>query len=123
MSNDPRDLVIYYNDPIDSDNWAGLKAFNEIYGNGPHFDAIYILEPRQVSLGLKMTPEERDQCQALIKTHFPCRGSPFKVLMGGLLSRDDIDHFSPEEKKLVSFDGGCQCSWSRVAYPMLTHLA
>ncbi|KAF7545969.1 hypothetical protein G7Z17_g8766 [Cylindrodendrum hubeiense] len=84
-------VVIYYNDSIDSDNSAAALALMRATVGKADTRVIWILEPRQVSLGLTMTGEQRVQCLKLIERHFPTRGRPFKVLLGGLLNEADLD--------------------------------
>lgn len=102
-----QDLVLYYNDSIDSDNWAGALALMRQFDGVANTSVVWILEPRQVSLGLSMTAEQRGKCLELIKAHFPGKGMPFKVLLGGLLEQADIDAIeglSAEDRKLVSLN-------------------
>lgn len=90
-------LVIYYNDCIDSDNiTSALALLRDTQRKAAAAAAggtriVWILEPRQVALGLGMSKAQTEECKALIKEHFPDRGLPFKVLLGGLLDDDDID--------------------------------
>lgn len=92
-------LVIYYNDCIDSDNiTAALALLRDTQRKAAASPAgaagtriVWILEPRQVALGLGMSKAQMDECKALIAQHFPDRGMPFKVLLGGLLEDEDIE--------------------------------
>ncbi|KFA66938.1 hypothetical protein S40285_05740 [Stachybotrys chlorohalonatus IBT 40285] len=86
-----RDLVIYYNDCIDSDNLASALALVDVMKTRPATQVLWILEPRQVCLGLGMTNDESDECKRLIGTHFNKPVSPTKVLVGGLLSESEIE--------------------------------
>ncbi|KAH8706414.1 hypothetical protein BGZ61DRAFT_388757 [Ilyonectria robusta] len=97
-------LVIYYNDSIDSDNSAAALALMRATAGRADTRVIWILEPRQVSLGLTMTGEQRVQCLKLIERHFPTRGRSFKVLLGGLLNEadlDGIDGLSAQDRELL----------------------
>ncbi|KAF5230795.1 hypothetical protein FANTH_13687 [Fusarium anthophilum] len=58
------DLVIYYNDSIDSDNLAAALALFK-----PNVRVLWILEPRQ---------------------HFPSIENPFKTLLNGDIKPQDI---------------------------------
>lgn len=101
-------IVIFYNDGIDSDNMAGALALMRAMKKELDTRVIWILEPRQVSLGLATTPEQQSQCQGLIERHFPTRGRPFKVLLGGLLDDSDVDGIkglTKNEQEIVSFKG------------------
>jgi hypothetical protein len=101
-----RDLVIYYNDCIDSDNLASALALVDVMKTRPATQVLWILEPRQVCLGLGMTNDESDECKRLIGTHFNKPVSPTKVLVGGLLSESEIEavtDISDQERILVSF--------------------
>ncbi|KAJ0136969.1 Uncharacterized protein HZ326_20045 [Fusarium oxysporum f. sp. albedinis] len=62
------DLVIYYNDSIDSDNLAAAMALFKATCWKPTVRVLWILEPRQVCFGLSMT---MDQMQGIDKTAFP----------------------------------------------------
>lgn len=96
---DPRNLnlVVYYNDCIDPDNITAALALlrdtqRKTAAAAPgNTRIVWILEPRQVALGLGMSKQQMDECKALIQTHFPGRGTPFKVLLGGLLKEADIE--------------------------------
>ncbi len=78
-------LVIFYNDLTDSDNWAAAR-FLEKAAEATTLPTrvVWIVEPRQVSLGLTMTREQQQACVALLAEHFEQLGMPFKVLLGGL---------------------------------------
>lgn len=84
-------LVIYYNDSIDSDNLAAAMAMWKATYQRPNTRVIWILEPRQVCFGLSMTAEQTSKCEDLIKRHFTFVGNPFKVLLGGLIEQKDLD--------------------------------
>lgn len=89
-----KDVVIYYNDSIDSDNTASALALALAVAHKPNTRVIWILEPRQVSLGLSMSKEETARCLELIKEHpSSVRGTHFKVLLGGLLEEKDLASF------------------------------
>lgn len=103
-----RDLIIFYNDLVDSDNTtAALALLRHRERRRPDAQIVWIIEPRQVALGLGMTRQEVADCMELIQKHFGGRGNPFKVLLGGLLSPREIDgvqeKLSEEQRKLVSF--------------------
>jgi hypothetical protein len=91
------DLVVYYNDCIDTDNITAALALlrqrtaQRRLGGSRRQTLVCILEPRQVALGLGMSKKQQDDCKALIQEHFPDRGPPFKVLLGGLLKDADIE--------------------------------
>lgn len=102
-----KDVIIYYNDSVDSDNiTAALALLRHTERRRPDARIVWILEPRQVALGLGMTGQEIAECKGLIQEHFADRGNPFKVLLGGLLSQREIDgvqeKLSEEQRKLVS---------------------
>lgn len=102
-----KDVIIYYNDSVDSDNiTAALALLRHTERRRPDARIVWILEPRQVALGLGMTGQEIAECKGLIQEHFADRGNPFKVLLGGLLSQREIDgvqeRLSEEQRKLVS---------------------
>ncbi|KAF5664040.1 hypothetical protein FHETE_7249 [Fusarium heterosporum] len=87
-----KNLVIYYNDSIDSDNLAAAMALFKAAFYKPNTRILWILEPRQVCFGLSMTPEQVSQCKNLIQQHFASLGDPFKVLLGGLINQQDLDN-------------------------------
>ncbi|KAF5978997.1 hypothetical protein FCOIX_5565 [Fusarium coicis] len=85
------DLVIYYNDSIDSDNLAAAKAlFNATYER-PNTCVLWILEPRQVCFGLSMAKADMDRCEDLISQYFPTQKDLLKCLLNGSLEKEDID--------------------------------
>ncbi|QPC71724.1 hypothetical protein HYE68_002476 [Fusarium pseudograminearum] len=84
-------LVIYYNDSIDSDNLAAAMALWKATYQRPNTRVIWIIEPRQVCFGLSMTGEQVSRCKDLIQQHFSSLGNPFKVLLGGLIKQEDLD--------------------------------
>ncbi|KAH7173706.1 uncharacterized protein B0J16DRAFT_195830 [Fusarium flagelliforme] len=85
-------LVIYYNDSIDSDNLAAAMALWKATYQRPNTRLIWIIEPRQVCFGLSMTAEQVSTCKDLIHQHFASLGNPFKVLLGGLINQTDLDN-------------------------------
>ncbi|KAF5707528.1 hypothetical protein FMUND_11044 [Fusarium mundagurra] len=85
------DLVIYYNDSIDSDNLAAAMALYRATHWKPTVHVLWILEPRQVCFGLSMTPDQNARCQELMKHHFPSVENPFKTLINGDTKQQDID--------------------------------
>ncbi|KAF6513020.1 hypothetical protein HZS61_007278 [Fusarium oxysporum f. sp. conglutinans] len=85
------DLVIYYNDSIDSDNLAAAMALFKATCWKPTVRMIWILEPRQVCFGLSMTMDQITRCKELIKQHFPSVENPFKTLLNGDIKQQDID--------------------------------
>ncbi|KLO80687.1 uncharacterized protein LW93_8931 [Fusarium fujikuroi] len=85
------DLVIYYNDSIDSDNLAAAMALFKATQWKPNVRVIWILEPRQVCFGLSMTVDQITRCKELIKQHFPSVENPFKTLLNGDIKQQDID--------------------------------
>ncbi|KAF4447654.1 hypothetical protein F53441_8858 [Fusarium austroafricanum] len=84
-------LIIYYNDSIDSDNLAAAMALWKATFQRKDTRVIWILEPRQVCFGLSMTGEQVSKCKNLIQRHFPSLGNPFRVLLGGLIKQKDLD--------------------------------
>ncbi|KAM0554715.1 hypothetical protein ACHAPJ_006786 [Fusarium lateritium] len=84
-------IVIYYNDSIDSDNLAAAMALWKATYQRPNTRVLWILEPRQVCFGLSMTAEQVSKCKELIQRHFASLGNPFKVLLGGLINQKDLD--------------------------------
>ncbi|KAF4961018.1 hypothetical protein FGADI_533 [Fusarium gaditjirri] len=85
------DLVIYYNDSIDSDNLAAAMALFNATSWKPTVRVLWILEPRQVCFGLSMTMDQINRCKELIKKHFPSVENPFKTLLNGHIKQQDID--------------------------------
>ncbi|EXM12446.1 hypothetical protein FoTM2_013628 [Fusarium oxysporum f. sp. vasinfectum] len=85
------DLVIYYNDSIDSDNLAAAMALFKATCWKPAVRVLWILEPRQVCFGLSMTMDQITRCKELIKQHFPSVENPFKTLLNGDIKQQDID--------------------------------
>ncbi|KAI7764927.1 hypothetical protein ACKAV7_012647 [Fusarium commune] len=85
------DLVIYYNDSIDSDNLAAAMALFKATYWKPTARVLWILEPRQVCFGLSMTMDQVTRCKELIKQHFPSVENPFKTLLNGGIKQQDID--------------------------------
>ncbi|KAF5024995.1 hypothetical protein F66182_2946 [Fusarium sp. NRRL 66182] len=86
------DIIIYYNDSIDSDNLAAALALWKATYQRPNTRLIWILEPRQVCFGLSMTAEQVSKCKELIQLHFPSLGNPFKVVLGGLVNQQDLEN-------------------------------
>ncbi|KAF6517601.1 hypothetical protein HZS61_003162 [Fusarium oxysporum f. sp. conglutinans] len=85
------DLVIYYNDSIDSDNLAAASAlFNATYQRS-NTRVLWILEPRQVRFGLSMAKADMDRCKDLISQYFPSQKDLSKCLLNGSLKKEDID--------------------------------
>ncbi|SCV61337.1 uncharacterized protein FFFS_15906 [Fusarium fujikuroi] len=85
------DLVIYYNDSIDSDNLAAAMALFKAMQGKLNVRVIWILEPRQVCFGLSMTADQITRCKELIQRHFPFVKNPFKTLLNGDIKQQDID--------------------------------
>ncbi|RBA12815.1 hypothetical protein FPRO05_14091 [Fusarium proliferatum] len=85
------DLVICYNDFIDSDNLAAAMALFKATQWKPNVRVIWILEPRQVCFGLSMTVDQITRCKELIKQHFSSIENPFKTLLNGDIKQQDID--------------------------------
>ncbi|KAJ3454231.1 hypothetical protein MRS44_018125 [Fusarium solani] len=97
-------IIILYNDSIDSDNWAAQRAVIRATSRESNTRIIWIFEPRQVSLGLNKSAEQQSRCLKLIIEHFPDRGKPFKVLLGGLLTEKDVQSvpgLSEEDKETL----------------------
>lgn len=100
------DLVIYYNDSIDSDNLAAAMALFKATYWKPTVRVLWILEPRQVCFGLSMTMDQITRCKELIKQHFPSFENPFKTLLNGDIKQQDIDDIkdlTKDDRKIVSF--------------------
>lgn len=101
-----QNVVIYYNDSVDSDNLAAAMALMRAMETRPNTRLLWIVEPRQVSFGLSPTKEQQDECEKVVKKHFPTRGNPWKILFGGLLSESDlngIEELSTHDRELASF--------------------
>ena len=101
----PSNLLIYYDDLTDSDNWVAARFLQAAAAATPSTRVKWIVEPRQVSLGLEMTPKEVDECQKLLEKHFKKMGNPFKVLLGGRLDKSELDKvegLTAEERRIVS---------------------
>jgi hypothetical protein len=99
------DLVIYYNDSIDSDNLAAAMALFKATHFKPGARVLWILEPRQVCFGLSMTMDQISRCKELIKQHFPSVENPFKTLLNGDIKKQDIDDIkdlTKADRKIVS---------------------
>lgn len=97
-------IVIYYDDLTDSDNWATARFLQHAAHKNPTIHVIWIVEPRQVAFGLSMTRAQINACKDLLKSHFPSRGDPFKLLLGGLLQQSDLDRLeglTEQERDLV----------------------
>ncbi|KAF4963091.1 hypothetical protein FSARC_8864 [Fusarium sarcochroum] len=91
-------LVIYYNDSIDSDNLASALALWKATYRRPNTRVLWIHEPRQVCFGLSMTAEQKSRCQDLLQKHFTCPDGTFKVLLGGLLKQEALDNIEELEE-------------------------
>jgi hypothetical protein len=105
MSSTPEDVVIYYNDLIDSDNWVAARFLEHAARKNPAMKIIWIIEPRQVAFGLSMTQQQITACTKLLKTYFPSYPNGFKALLGGLLKQDDLGRLngvSQDDLDLVS---------------------
>ncbi|KFA71018.1 hypothetical protein S40288_10414 [Stachybotrys chartarum IBT 40288] len=99
-----RDVVIFYNDCIDSDNLASALALADAMKTRRATQVVWILEPRQVHLGLGMTNEEIEECKRLIGTHFETVETPTKVLVGGMLTETQVNavtDISDQERLLL----------------------
>ncbi|KAF4336497.1 hypothetical protein FBEOM_9629 [Fusarium beomiforme] len=97
-------LVIYYNDNIDSDNLAAAMALFKATHQRPNTRVLWILEPRQVCFGLSMTKAQMDKCKFLIAQYFPSPEDPFKTLLNGALKKEDIDDIQdliPDDRELL----------------------
>lgn len=97
--------IIYYNDSTDSDNMAAALALCNYTMNDPTTQVLWILEPRQVALSLRSCKDDVDACKELIKRHFPDRGNSFKTLLGGLLTKKEIDRIQGLSKKQLDLVG------------------
>ncbi|KAI0098190.1 hypothetical protein GGR51DRAFT_538526 [Nemania sp. FL0031] len=86
-----KDIIVYHDDLTDSDNWATARFLQHAALKSPSIEVIWIVEPRQVSLGLSMTEEQIQACRNLLESYFPSLGDSYKVLRGGLLTRSDLD--------------------------------
>ncbi|KAG5753508.1 hypothetical protein H9Q70_003851 [Fusarium xylarioides] len=98
------DLVIYYNDSIDSDNLAAAMALYKATHWKPNVRVIWILEPRQVCFGLSMTMDQITRCKELIKQHFPSVENPFKTLLNGDIKQQDVDNIkdlTKDDRKIL----------------------
>lgn len=78
---------------------AAALALRNYTMNDPTTQVLWILEPRQVALGLQSRKDDIDACEELIKEYFPGRGSPFKVLLGGFLTKEEIDRIQGLSEK------------------------
>jgi hypothetical protein len=99
-------LVIYYNDDIDSDNLAAAMALFKATYQKQNTRVLWILEPRQVCFGLSMTKAQMDRCMFLIEQCFPSVKSPFKTLLNGAIKMEDINDIkdlTPADREIVSF--------------------
>lgn len=108
-------LVIYYNDSIDSDNLAAAMALWKATYQRPNTRLIWIIEPRQVCFGLSMTAEQVSKCKDLIQEHFASLGNPFRVLLGGLIDQADLDNIkglTETDRQLVSYSCRNFVQWS-----------
>ncbi|KAG7424351.1 hypothetical protein Forpi1262_v014518 [Fusarium oxysporum f. sp. raphani] len=97
------DLIIYYNDDIDSDNLAAAMALFKATHWKPTVRVLWILEPRQVCFGLSMTMDQITRCKELIKQHFPSVENPFKTLLNGDIKQQDIDikDLTKDDRKIL----------------------
>ncbi|KAI1169847.1 hypothetical protein F4777DRAFT_162423 [Nemania sp. FL0916] len=86
-----RNIIIFHDDLTDSDNWAAAKFLQHAALKSSSTDVIWIVEPRQVSLGLSMTESEKSACADLIKKYFPSHKDPYAPLRGGFLQQSDLD--------------------------------
>ncbi|KAI1110050.1 hypothetical protein F5Y14DRAFT_455441 [Nemania sp. NC0429] len=101
-----KDIVLYHNDLTDSDNWAATSFLASAAFKNRDIDVIWIVEPRQVSLGLSMSEEQISACIRLLEVHFPSYGDPYKALRGGYLQRSDLDNIgglTEHDRKLLEF--------------------
>ena len=97
-------LVIFYDDLTDSDNWAAAKFLLQACQKSRSRRIVFIIEPRQISLGLSMTPAQIEGCKKLIAKHFPTLEKPIKVLLAGLLEPhhiDEIHGLTADDRNLV----------------------
>lgn len=83
--------IVFYDDLTDSDNWAAAIFLQRAALKSSFTNIIWIVEPRQVSLGLSMTGDQINECKDLLKRYFPLCGDPFKALWGGVVRQDDLD--------------------------------
>ncbi|EXK77963.1 hypothetical protein FOQG_17346 [Fusarium oxysporum f. sp. raphani 54005] len=97
-------LVIYYNDDIDSDNLAAAMALFKATYQKQNTRVLWILEPRQVCFGLSMTKAQMDRCIFLIEQCFPSVKSPFKTLLNGAIKMEDINDIkdlTPADREIL----------------------
>ena len=101
-------LAIFLNDFTDSDNEAAAEVWAWAMETNPDIEAIYIAEPRHVSLGLAMTGKQIGACAALLKKHFSTLPDPpMTTILRGSLSPDalnKVEGLNDEEYNLVSTD-------------------
>ncbi|KAI0183110.1 hypothetical protein EV127DRAFT_447902 [Xylaria flabelliformis] len=101
-----KDIIIYHNDLTDSDNWAAARFVQHAALKSSSIDVIWIVEPRQVSLGLSMTEEQINECRNLLETHFPSYKDPYQPLRGGFLQQSDLDNIeglTEHDRHLLEF--------------------
>ncbi|KFG84829.1 hypothetical protein MANI_029817 [Metarhizium anisopliae] len=113
-----QNVVIYYNDSVDSDNLAAAMALMRAMETRPNTRLLWIVEPRQVSFGLSPTKDQQDECEKVVKKHFPARGNPWKILFGGLLSESDLNGI----EELTPIGVTCMARWSKASVEILMDL-
>ncbi|KAI1744680.1 hypothetical protein F4680DRAFT_233395 [Xylaria scruposa] len=101
-----KDIIIYHNDLTDSDNWAAARFVQHAALKNPSIEVIWIVEPRQVSLGLSMTEMQISACRHLLKTYFPSYKDSYQPLRGGFIQRRDLDNIeglTEHDRHLLEF--------------------
>ncbi|KAI0545600.1 hypothetical protein F4679DRAFT_560570 [Xylaria curta] len=101
-----KDIIIYHNDLTDSDNWAAARFVQHAALKSPSIEVIWIVEPRQVSLGLSMTEKQISACRHLLKTHFPSYKDSYQPLRGGFIQQSDLDNIeglTEHDRHLLEF--------------------
>jgi hypothetical protein len=99
-----KNIILFSNDLIDSDNWAAAWAVAVAAMGDASTEVIWIVEPRKVALGLSMTSAQLGKCLELVSKYFPGRGKALKVMVGALLSVSDVEDLegvTEEERSLV----------------------
>ncbi|TPX09735.1 uncharacterized protein E0L32_009074 [Thyridium curvatum] len=94
------DVVVVTNDLTDSDNWTAARLLQQLRREGKlNCKIVWIVEPRQVLLGVAISEADQLTCRGLIEKYFLQNmekssrpKESLKRLLRGSLTRDEIDN-------------------------------
>ncbi|KAF5699455.1 hypothetical protein FGLOB1_11374 [Fusarium globosum] len=98
-----KELVIFNNDGIDSDNVAAWMVQSQLSNGQSGVELVLVFESRPVNFSLvTLRPDDQARLDSLLKNNFGHIGTPLKIRLNGLLTVDDLDKgFSKEDQSLL----------------------